>query len=270
VTRISVVTVAWNAEATIADTMASVAAQDCDDFEHVVVDGASTDQTLSIVRDLATKRTRIVSEADHGIYDAMNKGAAMAAGGYLGFLNADDFLTRTDALARIAAAAADRPAAVAAGVAIVDSTRPERWRRSYSATHFRRYMLRFGHMPPHPGFYARSDWFRRIGPFRTDLGISADFDWVLRFYLAGLRPRAIPETLVAVREGGASNRGFESRKVIARETRRALGDAGVWTAAPLLWGKYAVKIGQFAMPPRQYPAPQPVRWMPPAEGQASG
>lgn len=261
-TLLSVVTVAWNAEATIADTMASVAAQDCDDFEHIVVDGASDDRTLAIVRDLATSRTTIVSEPDCGIYDAMNKGAALARGEYLGFLNADDFLVRTDALSRIAQATAGIPDAVAAGAVIVDSARPERWRRSYSATHFRPYMLRFGHMPPHPGFYARTEHVRRLGPFRTDLRISADFDWMLRFHLAGLRQCAIPETLVAVREGGASNNGFASRKTIAHETGKALRDSGIWTAPPLLWGKYAAKISQFVVPPHEYPAPSPVRWMP--------
>lgn len=261
-TRLSVITVARNAAATIADTMASVAAQDCESYEHIVVDGASDDDTVPVARELATGRTRIVSAADHGIYDAMNRGLALATGDYVGFLNADDFLLRRDALALLVQAAGSAPDAVAAGVAIVAARPPFPWRRGYSATHFRPWMLRFGHMPPHPGFYASAESFRQLGAFRTDLAISGDFDWILRFHRAGGRAVAIGETLVAVREGGASNRGLASRRAIARETARALADAGVRTSPALLWGKYLAKAAQFVVPPRHYPAPRPVRWLP--------
>jgi hypothetical protein len=123
-------------------------------------------------------------------------------------------------------------------------------------------MLRFGHMPPHPGFYARRDLFDRIGPFNCDYRIMADFDWILRFHLAGHRARPLPETLVALRQGGASNSGFESRRIIAREALSALRRNDLRTAPPLMWAKYIAKAAQFVVPPHQWPAPKPVAWLP--------
>lgn len=260
--RLTLITVAWNAAPTIADTMDSVAAQGFTDHEHLVIDGASTDATVEIVRQHSTARTRMVSEPDQGIYDAMNKGLALAQGDYVGFLNADDFLVRTDALALVAAATQGDPPAVAGAVAIVDQHAPGRCVRSYSATHFAPWMLRFGHMPPHPGFHMRRDIAAEIGFFDTSLRISADFDWMLRFHIAKYRARAIPETLVAVREGGASNAGFLSRRTIAREAAAACRKRGILTAAPLMWAKYGVKALQYVIPAHGFPAPAPHGWQP--------
>ena len=100
--RISIITVAFNSAATIADTMRSVAGQTHDDIEHLVIDGASTDDTLAVVRDHGAHLAKLVSEPDHGIYDAMNKGLALATGDFVGFLNADDMLASPDVVASIA------------------------------------------------------------------------------------------------------------------------------------------------------------------------
>lgn len=259
--RITVITVAWNAEQTIADTMASVAAQVDSDHEHLVIDGASTDRTLAVVKARATSATRIVSEPDSGLYDAMNKGLALARGEYVGFLNADDFFVRRDALALLQSLTRGEPAAVSAGVAIVRQDAPERWVRSYSATHFRKWMLRFGHMPPHPGFYVRRDLVTVLRGFDTRYRIGADFDFLVRFFAAGYRPASLAATLVAVREGGVSNRGFASRRRIAQEALAALRANGIRSSAFLVWMKYALKIAQYAIPPVAYPAPADVRFM---------
>ncbi len=86
----SIITVTYNAEATIAATLHSVASQTCGQYEHLIIDGRSTDRTLEIVRSFDNPRIRLVSEPDHGIYDAMNKGISLARGEYLIFLNSGD------------------------------------------------------------------------------------------------------------------------------------------------------------------------------------
>ena len=98
---ISIITVCYNAAATIGATMRSVAAQTAGDYEHIVVDGASKDGTPDIARGLATERTRIQSSPDHGIYDAMNKGIGLSRGKYLIFLNAGDRFHSEDSLRQI-------------------------------------------------------------------------------------------------------------------------------------------------------------------------
>ncbi len=262
--KISVVTVAYNAAATIADTLRSVAAQ-AGDVEHIVIDGGSTDGTADLVTAHARPGTVFVSEPDGGLYDAMNKGRARATGGIIGFLNADDFFCRTDAAQLIATAAGANPgaSAVSGGVAIVAAADPARLRRAYPASPFAPWMLRFAHMPPHPGFYTRAAAFDRVGPFDPAIRSGADFDWMLRFFRRE-RLTAVPlaATLVTMRDGGLSNDGFGSRRRINAEARASLRRAGVATAGPLIWSKYLLKAAQLIARPPQWPAPAAVRWTP--------
>lgn len=258
--KVTVITVARNAARTIADTMASIAAQTGADIEHLVIDGASSDDTARIVADLATPGTRILSEPDGGLYDAMNKGLALANGDVVGFLNADDFYCRTDAVALVAAAIGGSDA-VSGGVAIVKADDIDRLRRAYPSQPFSPWMLRFGHMPPHPGFYATRAAFARVGGFDPRIRIGADFEWMVRFFTVDhLRAVAIRETLVTLRDGGLSNSGFASRRAINAEAVASLRRHGIATAAPVVWSKYLAKALQLASSAHQWPAPAGVRW----------
>lgn len=260
--KVSVVTVAYNAAATIADTLRSVAAQS-GEVEHIVIDGGSTDATADLVAAHARPGTVFVSEPDKGLYDAMNKGVARASGDVVGFLNADDFYSRSDAAALIATAAAGGAPAVSGGVAIVEAANPQKLVRAYPPRPFAPWMLRFAHMPPHPGFYVRREVFEAVGGFDHTIRIGADFEWMVRFFAVhGLAARAIPETLVTLRDGGLSNQGLASRRAIAREAVASLRRHGIATAAPLAWAKYPVKALQFLARPHQWPAPAAVRWEP--------
>lgn len=263
--KISVVTVAFNAAATIGDTLRSVAAQGHGEVEHIIIDGGSSDGTAAIVAAHARPGSIFVSEPDKGLYDAMNKGVARATGDVVGFLNADDFFCRTDALRIVAAGAAANgdAAAVSGGVAIVAARDIARLRRAYPARPFAPWMLRFGHMPPHPGFYARRTAFDRVGPFDPAIRIGADFDWMLRFYLRErLAAAPVDATLVTLRDGGVSNDGLGSRRRINAEALASLRRAGVASSAPLIWSKYLLKAAQLVTRPPEWPAPQSVRWGP--------
>lgn len=261
--KVSVVTVAYNAATTIADTLRSVAAQAHADVEHIVIDGGSTDGTAALVAEHARPGTVFVSERDKGLYDAMNKGVARATGDVVGFLNADDFYSRTDAVGLIARAAAGGAAAVSGGVAIVEAANPQKLVRAYPPQPFAPWMLRFAHMPPHPGFYVRREVFEAVGGFDHAIRIGADFEWMVRFFAVhGLAARTIPETLVTLRDGGLSNQGLASRRAIAREAVASLRRHGIATGAALVWAKYPVKALQFLARPHQWPAPAAVRWEP--------
>ncbi len=261
--KITVVTVAYNAAATIGDTLASVAAQDHDDWEHLIIDGASTDDTLAVVAARAHPRLRVVSAPDRGLYDAMNKGFRLAQGELVGFLNADDFFCRTDALSRLSATAERSGAdAVGAGIAIVAADDPRRAIRAYPAAGFRPWMVHIGRPPPHPGFYARRDAIARVGDFDAEMRIAADFDWLTRFFqVEGLSAAWIEQTLVAQRAGGASQTlgGVMQGR---REMHAALKRRGLLASRALILGKYAVKLGQMARRPRDFPPEVGVAWFP--------
>ncbi len=261
--KISVITVAYNADATIGDTCASVAAQDWPDVEHIIIDGGSSDATAATVAATARPGHHFVSEPDKGLYDAMNKGVARASGDIIGFLNADDFFCRTDALRLVAAAALADPGAdaISGAVAIVRADNVTHLTRAYPPTPFSPWMLRLAHMPPHPGFYARRAGMARVGAFDPAIRIGADFDWMVRFFaVERLRARPIPETLVTLRDGGLSNQGLASRTAIAAEALATLRRHGLLSLAPLVWAKYPVKALQYVVPAHGWPAPEAVRF----------
>lgn len=263
--RISVITVCHNSEKTIADTINSVRAQDHNDYEHIIVDGASADGTLDVVRRLGHDRLKLISEPDRGLYDAMNKGVALTGGGLIGFLNSDDYFCRTDALSLIAAAAHENPrvAAVSAGLVFIDSEQPNRVRRTYGASGFRRWMLRFGHMPPHPGFYTRAAAFKAVGPFAIDRRVGGDFEWMVRFYYVHeLVAAPLTEPIVAMRMGGLSTSGWKSMRTINAEARHTLSTHKVWTISALIWSKYLLKAGQLLTTKDSFRVPESARWNP--------
>lgn len=253
--RISVVTVARNVAATIADTLASVRAQDWPDYEHIVVDGASTDDTIGVVAAAAHPKLRWISEPDRGLYDAMNKGLRMATGEIVGFLNANDFFVRPDALRIVAEAFARSDADCVAGqTVIVDHKDITRVRRLYRSEGFRPWMLRFGHMPPHPSFYARKSALDRVGGFDPDYMVSGDFDLMVKLLLLSKATFVgLPETLTAFRVGGVSTKDIPAKMTINREVTRSLANRGVGSNRLMLWARYPFKALQLVGRPRDYP-----------------
>jgi glycosyltransferase involved in cell wall biosynthesis len=245
--KISVVTVSYNAQATIGETMASVAAQNWPDFEHIVIDGQSTDDTVAIIERHGHPRLRIISEPDAGMYDAMNKGLRLAAGDYVGFLNADDFFSSDGSLALVAETAARTGADCILGdTAFVDQDgRPKG--RIYSSRGFRKWWLRIGAMPPHPSFYARADLLRRAGGFDTRYRIASDFDLVARLILVrGASWARIGKVITCFRTGGLSTTNAAAKRVISREMASSLKRLGQPLASAAVHLRYPIKLLQVA------------------------
>ena len=214
-----------------------MASQSHRDIEHVVIDGASTDGTQEI---LAAHRDRIavlVSEPDDGIYDALNKGIGLASGEVVGFLHADDIFADDQVIARIAAAFRDLAVdAVYGDLVYVSKTDTQRVIRHWKAGHFSKTRLSWGWMPPHPTFYVRRRVYEQLGAFDTRHRIAADYDCILRFLCrGGIVPAYIPEVLVKMRVGGASNRSLANIVRKSREDYRILRSNGVGGVGAWAW-----------------------------------
>jgi glycosyltransferase len=247
--KVTVITVCFNSAASIAATLDSVAAQTHRPIEHIVVDGSSTDDTVAIVRARGAHVARLISEPDRGIYDAMNKGLALATGDLIGFLNADDEFAHPDVVASIARAAQSDPAAdaVYGDIVYVRADRPDEVLRYWRSGEFRRSRLYFGWMPPHPTFYLRAARLAQIGRFDDQLRIAADYDFILRsLSRPNARAAYVRDVLVRMRAGGASNHSVKAILRKSREDLRALRRNGVggW---PTLVCKNLRKLPQFLM-----------------------
>jgi glycosyltransferase involved in cell wall biosynthesis len=211
--RISLITVTYNAEKFLAECFASVKSQKGVDLEYIVIDGLSTDTTVNIIHQNNEIISRFVSEKDGGIYDAMNKGIAMATGDIVGILNADDVFACDTVLADIQKEFIRSGTDVVYGdLNYIDADKPQRILRRWKSKRYRDGLIQRGWMPAHPTFYAKRELFERYGNYRLDMGSAADYELMIRFlHKHQLKSVYIPEVFVQMRSGGISNRSIENR-----------------------------------------------------------
>ncbi len=204
--KISIITVVWNNEKTIKDAIESVLEQTHKDIEYIIIDGASTDGTVDVVKSYGNRISKFVSEPDRGLYDAMNKGIALASGDVVGILNSDDFYIDNGVIERVMKEFEKSQAgSVFADLVYVKSDNLNKVVRYYDSSHFTPQRFAYGWMPAHPTFFVRRCVYEKYGLFRTDLKIAADFDLLARFlYTHMISYSYMKEVLVKMRLGGVS------------------------------------------------------------------
>lgn len=204
--KISVITVCRNSEKTIERTLQSVACQSFDDFEYIVIDGVSTDKTLEIIDRYKNHISKFISEPDKGIYDAMNKGAKMAEGEYIVFLNADDVFLHENVLSLVAEKMNGKKADLFYGdlVFVEKDTGKINNRKQDNVN----YVYLCGGMLFHPAIFASKELFEKFGYFDTQYRIAADYDWILKMLVknkVSCEYLGFPITMFSDGEGASSN-----------------------------------------------------------------
>ena len=243
--KVSIITVTYNAVSFVEETILSVLGQDFHDYEYLVVDGGSTDGTLEILKKYEGW-LHFISEPDKGIYDAMNKGIALASGEVVALLNADDFYTHPEVLARVAAQFEQSGAQALYGdLQYVHPVYLHRIVRHWRSGAYRVSDFRWGWMPPHPAFFVRRQWYDLLGNFDLEFRMAADYELMLRFlYKHQIPATYLPEVLVQMRAGGISNASWRHRWRAHREDRKAWVKNGLQPAFFTLWMKPLRKISQ--------------------------
>lgn len=256
--KISLITVCYNSAGTLRSAMESAMSQRGVELDYIVVDGGSKDGTVDLVREFAEAQTRAprsadaprhsfrwISERDDGMYDAINKGIAMATGDIVGILNADDILESPDTLAHIAAAFGEGIDAVYADVRFVRNDL-ETTVRYYGAGNWRPWMHNWGYMPPHPSVYIRRGTFARLGAYKLGYQISADFELMVRYLCRNrIRSAYIPESVVRMRMGGKSTKDWRANVLLNMENVRANRENGYFSCFAMMLPKYAFKMWGF-------------------------
>lgn len=247
--KVSIITTTFNSAGTVATTLESVAKQTHPQIEHIIVDGASKDNTLEIVRTFPHVAV-IVSEPDNGLYDAINKGIRLCTGDVVGILNSDDFFPDETVIATIADALSDpQVEAVFGDIAFIRPGNLRKVVRLYSSKKFFPAKFARGYMPAHPSFYARKSLFDQYGFYKQDYKIAADYELLMRFiYRHRIRYRYINRILVYMRTGGVSNKNLRSRYTLNKEIIRACKENGVNTNMAILSVKYINKIFEYIKP----------------------
>lgn len=250
--KITVITATYNSGGTLRDTIRSVLSQSFVDWEHIIVDGKSRDNTLDIIKEMEPEykgRLKWVSEPDKGIYDAMNKGLRMATGDVVGILNSDDFFSDSMVLSRINNEFRNNPIdAVYGDIHFVVPDELTKCVRYYSSRFFQSWMMVFGYQPAHPSFYCRRECYEKYGPFDISFKIAADFENMLRLiYLNNIRTSYIPMDFVTMRQGGASTNGISSHINIIMDHYRAYRKNGVLSGYCFDLMRYPLKIGELML-----------------------
>jgi glycosyltransferase involved in cell wall biosynthesis len=224
-----------------------VRSQTYNNIEHIIVDGASVDDTLKIIESEWSSIIKVVSEKDRGIYDAMNKGVQLATGDVVAFLNADDYYKDVNVLARVAAAMqVDQLDAAYGDVEFFRPSQPDSVVRLYNSERFSVERLGWGWMPAHPALFVRRALFERYGLFSIDYFIAGDFEFIARIFSnPELRYRYLSASLVCMQMGGVSTSGWRATLLLNCEMMRACRSNAIPTNWFKMLMRYPLKALEF-------------------------
>jgi len=247
--KFSIITVCYNSEKTIAQTIESVLMQSYPNIEYIIIDGSSTDGTVRIAESYKDRFQchgilyKIVSEPDNGIYDAMNKGIGLASGDIVGTLNSDDFYSDRFVLDEVYNLMSKSSAQSFFADVVYIKDKQDKPVRYYSSKHFNTKRFKFGFMPAHPSFFTYRDNYLSYGCYKTDYRIAADYELLVRFlYTKGISYCYAPRPVVKMRMGGVSTKSIISNYILNKEIIRACAENGIYTNMFLLSLKYFLKI----------------------------
>lgn len=245
--KISIITVSYNSSHTISRTIESVLSQKNIDLEYIIVDGASKDGTVDIIRQYAEKNPCIkwVSEKDKGIYDAMNKGIGLATGEVIGILNSDDYYAGDTVLEEIVKTFCDDNTLESCygNLVYVKNNKPYRCWKSGNPRSFIN-----GWMPPHPAFFVQKKVYEKYGVFRLDCGTAADYELMLRFLEKyKISTVWVNKVITHMTAGGVSNSGFTSRVNAHKNDEMAWNVNGLKKNILTLYLKKIKKLPQFVL-----------------------
>lgn len=228
--KVTIITATRNNASTLDATISSVMSQTHRDIDYIIIDGASTDNSIDIIRTWQQRhpdKIRYISEPDSGVYNAINKGISMAQGDIIGILHGNDFFSSQFIIENIVQTMNDNNVKYIYGDVVYINNHSKKIVRYYSARHFSPQMLLMGIAPPHPSLYVRRDIFSFVGLYKEDYLIGADFDFFIRLMLVkNITGQYLPINMVTMTSGGLSTQFYHRIFTNNREKYRALSENG--------------------------------------------
>ena len=219
--KVSIITLCYNRESTIAQCIESVLAQDYCDIEYIIVDGASTDNSLEVINRYKDRITKIISEPDHGMYEALNKGIRIATGDVVGMLHSDDFFLSNHVISDYVQMFNTTDAAlIYANGLFVDAEQTNLIIRNWLSGTYKKWKVRCGWLPLHPTVYIRREVINRCGLYDESYKIASDSDFLLRYlYENDLHVEYLNEYILKMRMGGLSTDSKRMSKMWDEDVR---------------------------------------------------
>lgn len=247
--KVSIITVCYNSVKTLEQTIQSVLSQDYPDIEYIVIDGASQDGTVELIQNYGASISKWISEPDHGMYDAMNKGIALASGDVIGILNSDDVYMNKNVVSELMTRMQkEHTDVIFADLILVDEANSKKILRYYDSGQFNPDRFRFGWMPAHPTVFVKKAVYQLVGKFATDYQIAADYEMLIRILAVQKASYSyLPRAVVRMRSGGASTAGISRNWILNKEIVRACKENGIYSNMLMLLLKIPAKLwGRFA------------------------
>ena len=210
--KISIITASYNSASTISDCITSVNEQTFQNIEHIIIDGASKDKTIEIINSIPNRVSKIISERDEGIYDAMNKGINYATGEIIGILNSDDLYNDKNVITTIIDLFSSTYVdCIYADLYYVNKVNTNQVVRHWKTNEYLPGSFKKGWHPAHPTFFVRRGIYEKYGLFNLEFSLAADFELMLRFIERyKISSKYLPEPIVRMRLGGATSKNLEN------------------------------------------------------------
>jgi len=245
--RITIITVTFNSQETIRDTLNSVLSQNYKNIEHIFVDGGSTDQTLNILKNYFFKNKKIYIKKNYGIYRAINYGIKKSTGDYVLIINSDDILNSNktvDEIAQIIKKNKDTQIFLG-NVSYFNKFDYYKIVRNYKARDFKLNSMKYGLMPPHPASVIKREVYEKFGLYKDYYKIAADFEIFLRFFLIHkVKFKKINQTFIRMRTGGISGKNFISYLITTYEILKSFKENNYKSNLFYILARIPIKLRQ--------------------------
>ncbi len=241
--KISIITINFNGEKTIRETIESVLNQTYSNIEYILIDGNSDDGSYEIIKEYEDKIDILIREKDEGLYDALNKGISISTGDFIGLLHSDDIYSSKNVISEIVSSIKGNEIDCVLSNVRYMNINGKKSLRKLKALNFKSWMMRFGWMPPHLGMFIKKKVFDDYGFYLKDFKISADFEFVVRVLIKErISYKAIDLTSVLMRKGGKSTKSIISNFIITKEMYKGCKVNGVYTNYLLLLARIPIKL----------------------------
>ncbi|MFD2284861.1 glycosyltransferase [Pedobacter petrophilus] len=211
--KISIITVVYNNHKTIKTAIDSVLGQHYQNIEYIIIDGNSTDGTTDFIYSYGDSISKVISEPDKGIYDAMNKGIALCTGEVIGILNSDDVYAHRNVLSEVMKQFTEDAALdlVYGDLVYVKNNDLDQVVRTWISKPYYPKFFEDGHVPPHPSLFIKRSVYQKVGLFNLEMRLAADYEFMLRlFKLHQYKSKYLNHLLVKMRLGGATNASIKN------------------------------------------------------------
>ena len=244
--KISVITVCYNSENSIRQTINSVLEQTHNDIEYIIIDGNSKDKTKEIIFQYKNFLNNIVSEDDKGIYDAINKGIKLSNGEIISILHSDDIFYNKDVCKNVSEYfKSNQTCNILSGITLINSKSNNRIRK-YNPKYFKKWMMYIGVSPPHPSTFIKKKVYDEYGLYNVNYKIAGDFEFFLRMFIKeNLKINTLDQNYVVMKSGGKSSSSLKSNLTSSKEIFKSFKENKLYTNWFFILMRFPFKIFQY-------------------------